>query len=147
MRLRRCWRTNWGISNAAISGKRLAILGVTFLVGFAILGVLLGVPWFYAGLGVSEPSAYMALTLFVLVAPAFTFFLQPLFSSMSRKHEFEADDFAKAQVRSGSLINALVKLYKEKCQYLDSGPVVFGLSRFTPAGAHKGRPLVRRVRD
>ena len=103
--------------------KRLAILGVTFLIGFAILGVLLGVPWFYAGLGVSEPSAYMALTLFVLVAPAFTFFLQPLFSSMSRKHEFEADDFAKAQVRSGSLINALVKLYKENANTLTPDPL------------------------
>ncbi len=103
--------------------KRLAILGVTFLIGFAILGVLLGVPWFYAGLGVSEPSAYMALTLFVLVAPAFSFFLQPLFSSMSRKHEFEADDFAKAQVRSGSLINALVKLYKENANTLTPDPL------------------------
>ncbi len=103
--------------------KRLAILGVTFLIGFAILGVLLGLPWFYAGLGVSEPSAYMALTLFVLVAPAFTFFLQPLFSSMSRKHEFEADDFAKAQVRSGSLINALVKLYKENANTLTPDPL------------------------
>ena len=103
--------------------KRLAILGVTFLIGFAILGVLLGVPWFYAGLGVSEPSAYMALTLFVLVAPAFTFFLQPLFSSMSRKHEFEADDFARAQVRSGSLINALVKLYKENANTLTPDPL------------------------
>ena len=103
--------------------KRLAILGTTFLAGFAILGVLLGVPWFYAGLGVSEPSTYMALTLFVLVAPAFTFFLQPMFSSMSRKHEFEADDFAKAQVRSGSLINALVKLYKENANTLTPDPL------------------------
>ena len=103
--------------------KRLAILGITFLIGFAILGLLLGVPWFYAGLGVSEPSAYMALTLFVLVAPAFTFFLQPLFSSMSRKHEFEADDFATAQVRSGSLINALVKLYKENANTLTPDPL------------------------
>ena len=103
--------------------KRLAILGITFLIGFAILGVLLGAPWFYAGLGVSEPSAYMALTLFVLVAPAFTFFLQPLFSSMSRKHEFEADDFATAQVRSGSLINALVKLYKENANTLTPDPL------------------------
>ena len=103
--------------------KRLAILGATFLAGFAILGVLLGVPWFYAGLGVSEPSTYMALTLFVLVAPAFTFFLQPMFSSMSRKHEFEADDFATAQVRSGSLINALVKLYKENANTLTPDPL------------------------
>ena len=103
--------------------KRLAIMGITFLTGFAILGVLLELPWFYAGLGVSEPSAYMALTLFVLVAPAFTLFLQPLFSAISRKHEFEADDFATVQVRAGSLINALVKLYKENANTLTPDPL------------------------
>ena len=103
--------------------KRLAIMGITFLTGFAILGVLLELPWFYAGLGVSEASAYMALTLFVLVAPAFTFFLQPLFSAISRKHEFEADDFATVQVRAGSLINALVKLYKENANTLTPDPL------------------------
>ena len=103
--------------------KRLAILGATFLAGFAILGVLLELPWFYTGLGVSEPSTYMALTLFVLVAPAFTFFLQPVFSSISRKHEFEADDFATAQVQAGSMINALVKLYKENANTLTPDPL------------------------
>ena len=103
--------------------KRLAIMGITFLTGFAILGVLLELPWFYAGLGVSEPSAYMALTLFVLVAPAFTLFLQPLFSAISRKHEFEADDFATVQVQPGSLINALVKLYKENANTLTPDPL------------------------
>ena len=103
--------------------KRLAILGATFLAGFAILGMLLEQPWFYTGLGVSEPSTYTALTLFVLVAPAFTFFLQPLFSSVSRKHEFEADDFAKAQVQAGSLVNALVKLYRENANTLTPDPV------------------------
>ena len=103
--------------------KRLAIMGITFLTGFAILGVLLELPWFYAGLGVSEPSAYMALTLFVLVAPTFTLFLQPLFSAISRKHEFEADDFATVQVQPGSLINALVKLYKENANTLTPDPL------------------------
>ena len=103
--------------------KRLTILGATFLAGFAILGVLMEQPWFYTGLGVSNPSTYMALTLFVLVAPAFTFFLQPVFSSISRKHEFEADDFAKVQVQAGSLINALVKLYKENANTLTPDPM------------------------
>ena len=103
--------------------KRLCILGAIFLAGFAILGVLLGQPWFYSGLGVSEPSTYMALTLFVLVAPVFTLFLQPLFSGVSRKHEFEADDFARKQVPAGSLINALVKLYKENANTLTPDPM------------------------
>ena len=36
----------------------------------------------------------MALLLFMLVVRAFTFFLQPLLSLFSRKHEFEADAYA-----------------------------------------------------
>ena len=103
--------------------KRLIILATTFLIGFALLGALLELPWFYTGLGVSEASIYMALTLFVLVAPAFTFFLQPVFSFISRKHEFEADDFAKAQVRADSLVNALVKLYRENANTLTPDPL------------------------
>ena len=80
--------------------KRIAMLGAVFLLGFAILGWLINLPWFYQGLGVQQASTYMALVLFVLVSPAFTLFLQPLFSQMSRKHEFEADNFAAAQVGS-----------------------------------------------
>ena len=103
--------------------KRLGILAVTFLAGFAILGMLLEQPWFYSGLGVSEPSTYMALTLFMMAAPAFTFFLQPMFSFVSRKHEFEADDFARDQVRADSLISALVTLYKENANTLTPDPL------------------------
>ena len=103
--------------------QRLFILGTVFLLGFALLGLLLNLPWFYAGLGVSQPSAYMALVLFVLVAPVFTVFLQPLFSCISRKHEFEADDFATAQVEPGSLSNALVKLYRENANTLTPDPM------------------------
>ena len=103
--------------------KRLSIIGTTFLAGFAILGMLLEQPWFYSGLGVTEPSTYMALTLFIMVAPAFTFFLQPLFSFISRKHEFEADDFAREQVNADSLSSALVTLYKENANTLTPDPL------------------------
>ncbi len=103
--------------------KRILLLGATFLIGCAILGVLIDMPWFYAGLGVSTPSTYMALTLFVLVSPAFTFFLQPVFSFTSRKHEFEADDFAAAQAQSTNLISALVKLYRENANTLTPDPL------------------------
>jgi len=103
--------------------KRIIILATTFLIGSAILGVLIDMSWFYAGLGVSTPSPYTALTLFVLTSPAFTFFLQPIFSFTSRKHEFEADDFAAAQAQSSNLISALVKLYKENANTLTPDPM------------------------
>ncbi len=103
--------------------KRIVMLASMFLAGFALLGWLINLPWFYQGLGVSEPSTYMALTLFLLVSPAFTLFLQPVFSKMSRQHEFEADDFAAAQARPADLIQALVKLYKENANTLTPDPL------------------------
>ena len=103
--------------------KRITILALVFLAGFAILGWLIDKPWFYDGLGVDTASTYMALTLFVIVSPAFTYFLQPMFSWFSRKHEFEADDFAAAQAQTDNLIQALVKLYKENANTLTPDPV------------------------
>ncbi len=103
--------------------KRISILGTIFLVGLALLGWLINEPWFYNGLGVEEASTYMALILFLLASPAFTFFLQPLFSFISRQHEFEADDFAASQAQAENLIAALVSLYRENANTLTPDPL------------------------
>ncbi len=103
--------------------KRIGLLGVMFLAGFALLGWLINQPWFYAGLGVSTDSTWMALTLFMMVIPVFTFYTQPLFSYYSRRHEFEADNFAAAQGRAQDLIRALVKLYRENANTLTPDPL------------------------
>lgn len=103
--------------------KRIAIMGAVFLAGFWILGWLIDEPWFYTGLGVENPSTWMALTLFVMVLPVFIFWLQPLFAWYSRRHEFEADDFAAAQAHAPNLIHALVKLYRENASTLTPDPV------------------------
>ncbi len=103
--------------------KRISVLGAIFLFGLALLGWLIESTWFYNGLGVENASSYMALVLFVLVSPAFTFILQPLFSWISRQHEFEADDFAASQAHSVNLIHALVKLYKENANTLTPDPL------------------------
>ncbi|MGZ8993197.1 MAG: M48 family metallopeptidase, partial [Burkholderiaceae bacterium] len=78
--------------------KRLAFSFFVSLGVLALLGWLITQPWFFAGLGV-EPSPDaaqhgVALVLFMLVLPVFTFVFAPLASVMSRKHEFEADRFA-----------------------------------------------------
>jgi STE24 endopeptidase len=103
--------------------KRLVVMGALSLAGLAILGWLIKLPWFYEGLGISTPSNYMALLLFVMISPAFTFILQPIFSFTSRKHEFEADDFAAGQAQSEHLIHALVNLYKENANTLTPDPM------------------------
>lgn len=103
--------------------KRMALLALLFLAGCGVLALLADAPWFYAGLGVARPSDYAALTLFALVAPAFALFLQPLLSFISRRHEFEADDFAAAQGQPGALASALVKLYRENANTLTPEPL------------------------
>ena len=79
--------------------------------------------WFYAGLGVQNQSTAMALQLFFMVVPVFTFLLQPIGSAYSRKHEFEADAYAAQQTASADLVNALVKLYQDNAATLTPDPV------------------------
>jgi STE24 endopeptidase len=93
------------------------------LAGLALLGWLMGQGWFYTGLGVDTPSGHAALALFVLVLPVFTFFLQPLGSWLSRRHEYEADDFAAEQSDPRTLVRALVKLYQENAATLTPDPL------------------------
>ncbi len=93
------------------------------LVGFAVLAWLMKQEWFYTALGVQQQSTYMALLLFILVSPAFTFFIGPIMSRWSRKHEFEADTFAAQQSDSGELISALVSLYKKNAGTLTPDPL------------------------
>jgi len=65
----------------------------------------------------------MALTLFFLVVPVFTFLFQPLLAMYSRKHEFEADEYAARFTPARDLIHALVKLYKDNASTLTPDPL------------------------
>ena len=107
--------------------KRLVFSFLASLAVLALLGWLITQPWFFTGLGV-EPSASganqgVALVLFMLVLPVFTFVFAPLASIMSRKHEFEADRFAARNASAGDLVNALVKLYQDNASTLTPDPV------------------------
>lgn len=103
--------------------KRLLSTFALSLAALALLGWLAGEAWFYQGLGVSQSSPWMALMLFMLAMPVFTFFLQPLMSLLSRKHEFEADAYAVQQSSGADLIHALVKMYRENASTLTPDPL------------------------
>ena len=98
--------------------KGLILNAVITLVGLAILAWLIKQDAFYQALGVSNASTYMALILFSMVMPLFSIYLQPVMSFLSRKHEFEADDFAAEQSKPQTLIKALVKLYRDNANTL-----------------------------
>jgi STE24 endopeptidase len=103
--------------------KRIGLLFAASLGFLWLLGQLIGEDWFYAGLGVSQPSTAAALLLFMLVVPVFTFFLQPVSSLYSRRHEFEADQYAAQHADSSELVRALVKLYQDNAATLTPDPV------------------------
>ena len=52
-----------------------------------------------------------------------SFLLQPLSAMMSRKHEFEADQYAAQNASAGDLVSALVKLYKDNASTLTPDPL------------------------
>jgi STE24 endopeptidase len=89
----------------------------------AALGWLAGERWFYEGLGVTTQALPVALLLFMLVLPEFTFFTQPLLSVFSRKNEFEADRYAVRHASAGELVGALVKLYNDNSATLTPDPL------------------------
>lgn len=103
--------------------KRLISMTFITFAGFAVLGWVMQQVWFYHGLGMSTPSIYAALVLFSIASGAFTFFLSPISAMISRKHEFEADDYAAQQADATKLIEALVKLYKENANTLTPDPL------------------------
>jgi STE24 endopeptidase len=103
--------------------KRMALAFGASLVLLGLLGWLIGQEWFYAALGVRSQSTAMALLLFFMAAPAFTFLLQPLASLYSRLHEFEADAYAASHTPARDLAGALVKLYQDNAATLTPDPV------------------------
>jgi STE24 endopeptidase len=96
----------------------------TVSLGFLwLLGFVMDKAWFFQGLNVATPSTAMALILFFIVIPNFTFLLQPLLSMYSRQHEFEADQYAAQNASASDLVSALVKLYKDNASTLTPDPV------------------------
>jgi len=103
--------------------KSMLISFATTFIALGILAWLMKNEWFYHGLGLSTPSTYIALLLFMLISPVFTFILSPLLSMFSRKNEFEADAFAAEQTDAKNLIKALVDLYRENASTLTPDPI------------------------
>jgi STE24 endopeptidase len=126
--------------------KRLILSFTASLVMFAVLGFVATQPWFYQGLGVtphlSASNDAMALLLFFLVVPVFTFALTPLMSWFSRKDEFEADRFAAKQSEAMHLVSALVKLFDDNAATLTPDPLHSAFYDSHPPASIRIRQLV-----
>jgi STE24 endopeptidase len=103
--------------------KQMALMSILSLLGLALLGWLSQQGWFYTSLGISQPSDATALLLFMLALPVFTLFLSPLGSVLSRRYEFQADEFAVKHTGGEFLVQALVKLYRDNASTLTPDPL------------------------
>ena len=103
--------------------KRMALLFGASLAFLWVLGWLIGREWFFTALGVHAQGTAMALVLFFMAAPVFTFLLHPLASLYSRLHEFEADAYAARHADASDLVRALVKLYEDNATTLTPDPL------------------------
>jgi STE24 endopeptidase len=107
--------------------KMMVLSFSTTLAGLALLGWLVQQAWFFTGLGVepnmSGSNSALALVLFMVVVPVFSFFLAPLSSRRSRVQEFEADAYAASQTPAADLASALLKLYQDNASTLTPDPL------------------------
>lgn len=111
------------------------------LLGMAALGWLSTQVWFYTGLGVlphlTSSNDALALLLFLLVVPLFTFISTPLSSARSRKHEFEADAFASQHANASDLRQALIKLYQDNASTLTPDPLYVAFYHSHPPASQR----------
>ena len=107
--------------------KRIVGIFGLSLAGLALLGWLAGQGSFYAGLGtepnLSAPNDALALILFMLVLPPFTFFMGPVMAYFSRRDEFQADAYACKQSDGRALASALLKLHEDNAATLTPDPL------------------------
>jgi len=105
-----------------IAQRIVLMFGLSLALLF-LLGLLIDAPWFYQGLGVEAQNTALALILFFLAMPVFTFPFTPLMSLLSRRHEYQADAYAAEHARADDLIRALVKLYEDNAATLTPDPL------------------------
>ena len=103
--------------------KRLLLGLVASLAGLWMLSLLAPWPPLFEAFGFQGPSWHAALALFGLCGGAFTFFLAPIGSWLSRRHEYQADRFSVSLARAPqALESALVKLNGENLGNLHPHP-------------------------
>jgi STE24 endopeptidase len=114
----------------------ILLTGVTLF----ILSLFINNPEFSYAIGVTKPSFHAALICFGILYSPISEITGLVMNILSRKFEFEADDYAKNTYKALPLINSLKKLSKNS------------LSNLTPHSAYvflhySHPPLIQRIRN
>jgi len=129
--------------------KRVITMFALSLAGFALLGWLSNQAGFYLALGVrpnmGPPNDALALVLFLLALPVFSFFFTPLAAYFSRRDEFQADAYACAHANGADLSSALLKLHEDNAGTLTPDPVYARFYYSHPPASERLAAIAARV--
>lgn len=125
--------------------KMLAISGIATLLAFGVIAWLINKPWFFESFGFSQSDGMVpALILFILLSSLITFWFSPLMNLLSRKHEYEADAFAKkAMDNPEPLVRSLRKLSEKNLANLTPHRVFSGFYYSHPTFIEREKALRR----
>lgn len=114
---------------------------VLSFIGFWAMGQLANSNWFYSGhfMRVISPAALFLL--FSQAIPVYTFWFQPLSSWISRKREFEADEYAAGETDPNDLVTGLLKLYKENASPVVTDKIYSGFYHSHPPALERIKKL------
>ncbi len=103
--------------------RLLALSALVTLGTFALIGWLAGMPAFFTAFGFGAPYPAVAFLLFMLISGPVGFWFGPLANIVSRRHEYQADAFARRLAGSPEpMIAALRKLARENLSNLTPHP-------------------------
>lgn len=123
--------------------KMIAMAAVSLFLAFGVIAWLLAAPWFLSGFGFPLGELAPALLLFGLLSGTVTFWISPLSNLLSRKHEYEADEFARAAMgKAAPLIASLRKLASENLSNLTPHPWYSGFYYSHPTLVERERAMV-----
>jgi STE24 endopeptidase len=94
--------------------KRLALSAFMLLAGFAVIAWLARSSWFNLAFGFPPGEMAPTFLLFGLLGGLITFWLAPLSNLLSRKHEYEADAFARDALGGGAPLVAALRILTRK---------------------------------
>jgi len=124
--------------------RMLAMSAAMQLGAFAAIAWLVQAPWFNRSFGFPTAELAPALLLFGLTSGLVTFWFSPLGNMLSRKHEYEADAFARdAMGGAGPLVGALRRLTRDNLGNLTPHAWFSGFYYSHPTLVERERALAR----
>lgn len=124
--------------------QRLVTGALLQLGAFAVIAFLAQAPWFNAAFGLPAGALAPTFLLFALLGSLATFWFSPVGNWISRRHEYEADAFAKDAMGSPApMVGALHKLAQKNLSNLTPHPLYSAVYYSHPTIVERERALTR----